>query len=75
KREIYDSIWGACDAADNPIYDHQIADTKHKLVRALCRMTGNGKRIPPREVQGLIKTKLHVGYWLDLPEGEVRVCG
>jgi len=75
KQEIYDSIWGLNDAADNPIYDHQITDTKSTLVRALGSMAGNGHGIAAREIQGLIKTKPKVGYWLDLPENEVRICG
>ncbi len=75
KQEIYDSIWGLNDAADNPIYDHQITDTKSTLVRALGSLAGNGHRIPSGELRGLIKTKPRVGYWLDLPDREVRVCG
>jgi len=75
KREIYDSIWGLNDAADNPIYDHQITDTKSTLIRTLVSQAGNGRGIPTREIQGLIKTKPKVGYWLDLPEKDVRICG
>jgi hypothetical protein len=63
------------DAADNPIYDHQITDTKHTLVRALGSLAINGHGIRPQEVRGLIKTKPRVGYWLDMPEKEVLVCG
>ncbi|MCZ7586482.1 MAG: winged helix-turn-helix domain-containing protein [Deltaproteobacteria bacterium] len=74
KREIYDSIWGLNDACDNPIYEHQITDTKSTLVKALGRLAGNGHGIQPKEVRGLIKTKPTVGYWLDLPGEMVRVC-
>ncbi|MCL4853615.1 MAG: winged helix-turn-helix domain-containing protein, partial [Bryobacteraceae bacterium] len=73
KKEIYDSIWGFHDAADNPIYDHQITDTKSTLVRTLVSQVGKARGIPAREIQGLIKTKAKVGYWLDLPPEEVQV--
>ncbi|NLH48648.1 MAG: DEAD/DEAH box helicase, partial [Myxococcales bacterium] len=73
KQEIYNSIWGLNDAADNPIYDHQITDTRHTLVRALERLAGNGNGIRSQEVRGLIKTKPRVGYWLDLPGDQVCV--